>query len=97
MQQQNLQKVSDNFFAGRAAESYRYTFKEDTYAEEKLEYLQNFETTDDYRLNFEANLVAPLSKHLSLKIGYVVRFDNLPEPDIKTTDRFFTTGLQIAF
>jgi putative salt-induced outer membrane protein YdiY len=48
-------------------------------------------------MNGEANVVAPLSRHLSLKLGYVVRFDNLPEPDIKKTDRFFTSGLQIAF
>ena len=42
-------------------------------------------------------MVAPLSRHLGLKIGYVVRFDNLPEPDVKKTDRFFTSGLQVTF
>jgi putative salt-induced outer membrane protein YdiY len=97
VQQRNLDEVSDNFLAGRAAELYRYTLKENTYIEERVEYLPNLETTEDYRLNGEASIVAPLSRHLSLKAGYVVRFDNLPEPGVKKTDRFLTSGLQISF
>jgi putative salt-induced outer membrane protein YdiY len=97
VQQRSLERVSDNFLAGRAAELYRYTIKENTYVEERVEYLPNLEENRDYRMNGEANVVAPLSRHLSLKLGYVVRFDNLPEPDVKKTDRFFTSGLQISF
>lgn len=97
VQQQNLEKENDSFLAGRAAELYRYTIKDNTYFEERVEYLPNFEDSKDYRVNAEANLVAPLSKHLALKLGYVVRFDNQPEPDIKKTDRFFTSGLQVSF
>ena len=47
-------------------------------------------------MNAEAALVAPFSRHLSLKLGYVVRFDNFPEPKVKT-DRFLTSGLQVNF
>lgn len=97
VQQQNLEKVSDNFLAGRAAELYRYTIKDGTYFEERVEFLPNFETSDDYRVNGEASLVAPLSRHLALKLGYVVRFDNVTEPDVKKSDRFFTSGLQVSF
>jgi len=97
VQQQNLDDVSDNFLAGRAAEVYRYTFRANSYFEERLEYLPNFEATEDYRMNAEASLVAPLSRHLALKLGYIVRFDNLPEPGVEKTDRFLTSGLQITF
>jgi putative salt-induced outer membrane protein len=97
VQQRNLEKVSDSFLAGRAAELYRYTFRENTYFEERVEFLPNLETNEDYRMNGEASLVAPLSRRLSLKLGYVVRFDNLPEPDVKKTDRFLTSGIQVAF
>lgn len=97
VQQRNLDRVSDNFLAGRAAEVYRYTFRENAYFEERLEFLPNFETSEDYRLNGEANLVAPLSRRLAIKLGYVVRFDNLPELGVEKTDRFFTSGLQVAF
>jgi putative salt-induced outer membrane protein len=97
VQQENLEKVSDSFLAGRAAEVYRYTFKENSYVEERVEFLPNLETSEDYRMNGEAHLVAPLSQHLAIKLGYVVRFDNLPEPGVKKTDRFLTSGLQVSF
>ena len=97
VQQQNLQDMTDNFLAGRAAELYRYSFNDDTYFEERVEYLPNFEKSEDYRVNVESSVVAPLSRHLGLKLGYVVRFDNLPEPNVKKTDRFFTSGLQVNF
>jgi putative salt-induced outer membrane protein YdiY len=97
VQQRNLEKESDSFLAGRAAELYRYTIKADTYFEERVEFLPNLETNEDYRVNAEANLVAPVSRHLALKLGYVVRFDNRPEADVKKTDRFFTSGLQVSF
>jgi putative salt-induced outer membrane protein YdiY len=97
VQQRSLDGVSDSFLAGRAAEAYRYTFRTNSYFEERFEFLPNFETSEDYRMNGEASLVAPLSRHLALKLGYVVRFDNLPELGVKKTDRFFTSGLQIAF
>lgn len=97
VQQRNLDRVSDNFLAGRVAELYRYTFRENAYFEEQVEYLPNLETGADYRVNGEANLVAPLSRRLAIKLGYVVRFDNLTEPGVEKTDRFFTSGLQIAF
>jgi len=97
VQQQNLQEMNDNFLAGRAAELYRYSFKDDTYFEERVEYLPNFEKSEDYRVNVEASVVAPLSRHFGLKLGYVVRFDNLPEPTVKKTDRFLTSGLQVTY
>ena len=97
VQQRNLDRETDNFLAGRAAEFYRYTLKENTYIEERVEFLPNFETSEDYRVNGEANVVAPLSRRIAMKFGYVVRFDNLPEPGVKKTDRFLTSGIQIAF
>jgi putative salt-induced outer membrane protein YdiY len=97
VQQRNLDRVSENFLAGRVAEFYRYTFRENTYFEERVELLPNFETSEDYRVNGEANLVAPLSRRLALKFGYVVRFDNLPETGLEKTDRFFTSGVQVSF
>ena len=42
-------------------------------------------------------VVFGLSRHLALKLGYVLRFDNLPEPGVEKTDRFLTSGLQITF
>jgi putative salt-induced outer membrane protein YdiY len=97
VQQRSLEDVSNSFLAGRVAELYRYTFRENAYVEERVEFLPNLETSEDYRVNVEASVVAPLSRLLAIKLGYVVRFDNLPEPTVKKTDRFLTSGIQIAF
>ncbi len=86
----------DNFVAARAAGFYRYMLSESAFISQLVEFLPNLEESDDYRINSETGLVAPLSKAISLKVGYVIRFDNLPEPGFKETDRLFTTGIQVA-
>jgi putative salt-induced outer membrane protein YdiY len=48
-------------------------------------------------VNAESALVAPLSDLLSLKLGYSIRYDKLPEPGFEKTDRVFSSGLQINF
>ena len=89
--------ADDNFVAGRAAGKYRYNFSEPAFLTQLVEVLPNLEESDDYRLNSETALVAALSKQIALKLGYVVRFDNLPEPGFKETDRLFTSGIQVNF
>jgi putative salt-induced outer membrane protein len=97
-QRSTLAGVADNnFVAGRAAGMYRYNFSESAFLTQLVEFLPNLEESDDYRLNSETALVAALSKQIALKLGYVVRFDNLPELGFKKTDRLFTSGIQVNF
>jgi putative salt-induced outer membrane protein len=97
VQQRSTDGLTEDFLAGRGAALYRFTFRENSYFEAKGEYLPNFETREDYRLNTDLSLVAPLSRNLGIKLGYLVRFDNLPQPGAEKTDRFFTSGLQLAY
>jgi hypothetical protein len=39
----------------------------------------------------------PLSSHIAFKAGYVIHFDNRPEPGFEQTDRYLTSGLQVVF
>jgi putative salt-induced outer membrane protein len=96
-QQLGVDGVQNNFPAGRAAAWYKRTFGASAFFLQTLEFIPNIDVTDDYRLNSESALVAPLSKRLSLKLGYLVRYDNLPEVGFETTDRIFTSGLQLSF
>jgi putative salt-induced outer membrane protein len=96
-QQRSTTAVSNSFVAGRAALMYRRAITEAAFARLATEFLPNFEASDDYRVNGEAELVAPLSSRVALKMSYVVRFDNLPEPGFVKTDRLLTTGLQVVF
>lgn len=94
-QQVNTSDESSNYLAGRAAALYRHTLKEKAFVQQALEFTPNFDVSEDYRLLSETSLVAPLSSAIALKVAYVVRLDNLPEPGFKKTDRILTTGVQL--
>lgn len=86
-----------DFAASRLAARYRHVFRANTYFEAKTEVLSNLEESSDTRVNADLALVAPLSRFVALKLGYLVRFDNLPEPGKKETDAVAAAGLQIVF
>ncbi len=96
-QQRSTAGVVQDFPAARAAFAYRHLFSETSYFLQTLEAIPNFKDTEDFRVNTESAVVAPISARIGLKLAYVVRFDHLPEPGFQKTDRIFTTGVQITF
>lgn len=86
-----------DFVSARTAGVYRHNFSKTAYAQQSVEVLPNLKQGDDYRINSETSVVAPIDSHIALKSGLVIHFDNLPEPGFKSTDRVFTSGLQITF
>ena len=110
-QQRNLQapvggSFDDNYKAGRAGANYKHTFTKAAFFGQLLELIPNFDNGDDFRLNSESSLVAPISSNIGLKLGYVVQFDNLPglvpPPNstgarLKKTDRFLTAGISVSY
>lgn len=95
-QQRSTLDVDDNFTAARTAARFQHNFTETALFLQTAELLPNLENGDDLRINTETSLVAPLSTSLAIKVSYVIRFDNDPEPGFKKTDRLLTTGLQIS-
>ena len=89
--------VSNNFLAGRFAGDYKHFFAEKAYFQQIVEFIPNFEVSDDYRLNSETALVAPLSTNFAIKVGYLVRYRGLPPDGVKKTDTVFRTGLQVTY
>lgn len=90
--------VNEEFLSGRAAVRYKHLFTAAAYVQQSLEFLPNLEETSDFRINSETSLVAPLSSHFALKVGYLIRFNNAPPaPELKKTDRMLTTGLQASW
>jgi putative salt-induced outer membrane protein len=88
--------VSRSFAATRTAALFKHAFATTAFFTQSLEWLANLETSDDYRLNSESAFTAPISKQIALRVSYLIRFDNLPEPGFESTDRILTTGVQIA-
>ena len=97
IQQRPTVGADRNFAAARGAVHIKQMLGEKAYLEQKAEILPNLKTTDDVRINSETSLVAPLSGSIAFKAGYVIKFDNVPEPGFGKTDRFLTSGLQVVF
>lgn len=96
-QQLGTDGLENDFPAARAALWYKRTLSTSAFFLQTLETIPNLEVTEDFRINSESALVAPLSQRLAVKLGYLVRFDNLPELGFAKTDRIFTSGLQVSF
>jgi len=89
--------VRQSFTAARTGLLFRHRLGAAAVFSETVEWIANLETMDDQRLNTETALTAPLSRQIALRVAYLVRIDNLPEPGFQRTDRILTTGVQIAF
>lgn len=96
-QQRSTDGVYDYFASGRGALLFKQLFTTTAYVQQTAEFLPSLLDRDDYRVNTETALVAPLSKRIAFKAGYVIHFDNDPEPGFEKTDRFLTSGLQVTF
>jgi len=85
------------YWISRLALLYRVNFTTLAYAEQKVELLSDLEDLPNELLNTESALVAPLSQHVALKLGYTARFANRPQPTFQETDTVLSAGLQLQF
>lgn len=98
----SVAKVSRAFPAARAAMDYRLRLTEVAYVQQSAEYLPAIgDTASSYFVNTESSVVAPISKKVGLKIGYVIRYNSEPpvrnNVQLRTTDTFFSSGLTLTF
>lgn len=102
-QQNNLDGTNDSFSSLRAASTWKHLFSETAYFFQGIEFLPNLDESEDYRINSETSVVAPLSSRVAMKVSYQVRFDNLPSLNaagtapLKKSDRILSTGIQVTF
>ncbi|MFA6237837.1 MAG: DUF481 domain-containing protein [Bacteriovorax sp.] len=63
-----------------------------------FEYLPNFTVGTDYQMNSELSVTAALNNVFAVKTGYLLRYDNLPNPGaVAKTDTLLTTSLVAKF
>ena len=96
-QQLGTDGVKQDFPAARGAAAWRHGFTPAAYFQQNVEFIPNLKVTEDWRMNSESSVVAPISSNIGLKLSYVVRFDNLPQAGFSELDKLFTTGVQITF
>lgn len=89
--------MQENFPSARGAMSWRHAFTGQSYFHQNVEYIPNLSEHEDWRVNSESMIIAPLSARIGLKVSYVIRYDNEPEAGFLPTDKLFTTGIQLTF
>lgn len=93
--------TSGNYPAARAGLNYKHLFSELAFVQQTAEYLPNLAESGVYLVNTETSLVAPLSKKLALKFGYVIRYNSAPpvrnDIRLKSTDTFFSSGISFSY
>lgn len=98
----SVAKVSRAFPAARAAIDFRRQLTGVAYVRQSAEFLPAVgDTARSYFVNAESAVVAPLSRSLGLKVGYIVRYNSEPpvrnNVPLRTTDTFFSSGLTLTF
>jgi putative salt-induced outer membrane protein len=82
-----------NFWEGRAFGLYEYVITDKTKISQSLEYLYDFDDSDNYKVNSLSEVTVSISDIISIKTSYEIRYANQVPVDIETTDRILTVGL----
>lgn len=61
----------------------------------RLEYLQDVETSTNWRLNLDAGLTSAIGSGFSLATTFTLEYDHNPLPNIRTTDT--VTAVSIVY
>lgn len=85
-----------DFLGGRAATAFVHQIGPRASIAQSIELLPNFREGADLRINTETALLAPFTHNAAVKLSYVIHYDGVPEPGYFSTDRLFTSGIQVT-
>jgi putative salt-induced outer membrane protein len=85
---------SEDFLEGRGFGLYEYAFSDRSRFLQSLEYLQDFNDTDNFKIISHTAVTAALTRLIAIRIGYEIRYQNRPiTSDIKETDTILSASL----
>ena len=96
-EQTGVSGPAQDYWTGRLAAHYKLNFTSHAFFEQKVEDIADLQNPRNTLINSESALVAPVAAGVSLKLGYVVHFANVPQPGFKKTDTILSAGLQLVF
>jgi len=88
-----------DFLRGRAFSLYEFHFTDLNKFSQSLEYLYDFDNTNNYNINSVSAMVTVLSQNFSLKTSYEIKYDNEPIGARlnKKTDTLLAVSLLVNF
>jgi putative salt-induced outer membrane protein len=94
--------VTASYWVARLAPKVRYNISDKAYLEEGLEFLENLKDTGDLRSTSTTALVAPVSRSIAIRLGYLMRHTAQPPINpatsvpFKKLDTTFQSGIQLS-
>lgn len=93
-----VDETDEDFFQGRVLARYEFAFQKKNKFFQTVEYLINFEESDDYQVKSETAVVYSFNDSVSLKTSYEVKYDHLPVPEtLDDTDTTLSTTLIVNY
>lgn len=90
--------TDDTYAQARAFGSYEYVFDKKTKAFQTAEFLQSLDEAKQYRVNSETGIITALSDQFSLKVSYIINYNNAPIPEsLEKTDTKLAATLLVSF
>jgi putative salt-induced outer membrane protein len=90
--------TDEDYVEGRAFSKYEYAFTEKNKFSQSLEFLYDFEDSENYKVNSVTALISALNSYLSMKASYEVKYNNQPVPStLNKTDTVLGIALVINF
>jgi putative salt-induced outer membrane protein len=87
-----------HYLGGRAFARYEYALTEKNKFSQSMEFLYDFDDSDNCNVNSETAVISALSDYLSLKASYAIKYDNQPVPStLEETDTVLAITLVVNF
>lgn len=87
----------NDYIGGRLFGQYAYQFNDVNKFTQSVEYLPDFDDSENWLLNSETALVAALNSNFSMKTAYLVKYDNKTRPGVTKTDTIVSVALVANF
>lgn len=92
------EKETEDFLESRVFGQYSYKLSNNQKFVQSVEYLQDFNDLDNYKLLSTTSLTSAINTTLAIKLSYEVRFHNRPIPeDREKTDTLFSGSLVVSY
>lgn len=91
-------KTDRDYVRGRVFSLYEYHINEKTKFSQSVEYLHDFDESENYNINTVTAFITALSDILSLKTSYEVQYDHMPaSATADDTDTIFSVALLLSY
>ncbi|MBU0728768.1 MAG: DUF481 domain-containing protein [Proteobacteria bacterium] len=90
--------TDSNYLRGRLFSAYEYHFNKKNKFSQSLEYLYDFDNSENYNAISITAVTSSVNDYMSLKASYEIRYDNVPVPaSLEDKDTIFSVALVFNF